>query len=58
MNSTTDNFQWNAMFATKESVLSKFTDDELKQELKNRGWIPIWTRPDKDLIDADLGSGL
>ncbi|MBL8014288.1 MAG: hypothetical protein JNN05_10615 [Candidatus Omnitrophica bacterium] len=57
MNETTDNFA-EPMFATKDSVLSKFTDDELKKELENRGYKPIWVQELKNMIDADLGTGL
>lgn len=39
-------------------AFSKFTDDELKKELENRGYKPIWVQELKNMIDADLGTGL
>lgn len=58
MNNTTDNFA-EPMFATKEDTLKLFTDDELKNELKSRGYNLIMQMvEDKDMVDEDLGNGL
>ena len=55
-NKTTDNFS-EPMYATKESTLALFTDEELKKELDNRGYEPVWMQKEENMIDVDLGPG-
>jgi hypothetical protein len=60
MNSSTDNFSC-AMFATKADTLNLFSDEELKNELRKRGYSWVWAGDTscEDMIDDfDLGSGL